>query len=80
MEKNKLKIIVKKRLVEIGKSQRWLADEMGISASHLNHYVSGRRMSGKRFYSKIAGILGIEKSEVLFVAGFEARLRKISEK
>lgn len=38
--------LIRRRLAEMGRSQRWLSDETGIAYSTLNHWVTRRRGTG----------------------------------
>lgn len=53
-------IAVKKRLIEMGKTQVWLADQIGTSKGYLRHIFHGER-SGKMYIPKIRRILGLDE-------------------
>ncbi|AEG60385.1 helix-turn-helix domain-containing protein [Desulforamulus ruminis] len=66
MQKRKLTqvgIIIRKRLIEVGKTQVQLAKEIGTSKIYLNHILHGER-SGKKYLAKIFSILGIDPDSV----------------
>lgn len=52
-------VIVKKKLVEMGKTQKQLAKEIGTSNVYLNLILHGER-SGKKYLHKIAEVLKID--------------------
>lgn len=47
---------VKKRLIDLGKTQRWLAEEIGTSETYLNQILHGER-KGTKYTGKIKNIL-----------------------
>lgn len=50
---------VKKKLIEIGKTQKELADEVGTSDVYLNLILHGER-AGKKYLNRIADVLAID--------------------
>lgn len=42
-----------------GVKQTWLAAEIGMDASHLNHILAGRRTAPAGFYTKVARALRV---------------------
>lgn len=48
-----------------GKSQSWLANEMGVSKSYINRLAKGRIRPGLRQVEKIAEVLGYTISELI---------------
>lgn len=50
---------VKKKLIELGKTQKQLADEVGTSDVYLNLILHGER-AGKKYRNKIADALAID--------------------
>lgn len=66
MNKRKLTsfgVIVKKRLVELNKTQVELAKEIGTSANYLHLILYGER-SGKKYMSKIMSTLSIDPNTI----------------
>lgn len=66
MSKRKLTpigVMVKKRLVEVGKTQVDLAREVGTTNKYLNLILYGER-SGRKYLNRIAGVLGIDLKEL----------------
>lgn len=66
MKKRKLSpvgIIIKKRLIEMGKTQYQLAAEVGTSSNYIYLIMIGER-SGRSFIPKIAKALGIDTHEI----------------
>lgn len=62
MKKRKLSpigVTIKKRLIELGKTQYQLANEVGTSSNYIYLIMIGER-SGKRYLHKIANVLGID--------------------
>ncbi len=62
-----LGIEVKKRLIEVGKTQVQLAEEIGISNKYLNLILYGDR-SGKTYVQKIVRVLGIDPEKMNYIA------------
>lgn len=62
-----LGIIVKKRLIEVGKTQVELAKEIGTSGKYLHLILIGER-SGKTFIPKIAQALGMNPEKLNKIA------------
>lgn len=62
-----LGVIVKKRLIEIGKKQVELAKEIGTSGKYLHLILIGER-SGKSFIPKIAEALGLSLDKLNKIA------------
>lgn len=56
-------IAVKKRLVEKGKTQVWLAGEVGTSNKYLNLVLYGDR-TGEKYIGKIISVLDIDPEEL----------------
>lgn len=52
-------ITVKKRLIEKGMTQVWLAEEIGTSNKYLNLILYGDR-AGKKYIDKIVSLLDID--------------------
>lgn len=70
MSKRKLTplgVVVKKRLIEVGKTQVQLAEEIGTSSKYLNLILYGDR-SGKSYVHKIARVLGIDPEKMNYIA------------
>ncbi|QUO43426.1 helix-turn-helix transcriptional regulator [Brevibacillus composti] len=70
MRKRKLTpfgVFVKKRLIEVGKTQVELAREIGTSGKYLHLILIGER-SGKTFLPKIAQALGIDPDKLEKIA------------
>ena len=61
--------LVRRRLVELKKSQRSIAERAGIHPSHLSLFLSGRRSLGSEKLVALAGILGLKRSDLLQAAG-----------
>lgn len=56
-------VIIKKRLIEMGKTQYQLAAEVGTSSNYIYLIMIGER-SGKSFLPKIARVLGIDLDQL----------------
>ncbi|MGG1600547.1 helix-turn-helix domain-containing protein [Paenibacillus naphthalenovorans] len=66
MKKRKLSpvgILIKKRLIELGKTQYELATEIGTSSNYIYLIMIGER-SGKSYLPKIARALGIDLDQL----------------
>ncbi|MFW5435237.1 helix-turn-helix domain-containing protein [Paenibacillus apiarius] len=66
MKKRKLSpigVIIKTRLIEMGKTQYQLAAEVGTSSNYIYLIMIGER-SGKTYIPKIAQALGIDSYEI----------------
>ncbi|MBU5442049.1 helix-turn-helix domain-containing protein [Paenibacillus sp. MSJ-34] len=66
MKKRKLSpvgVIIKKRLIEMGKTQYQLAAEVGTSSNYIYLIMIGER-SGRSFIPKIAQALGLDSNEI----------------
>lgn len=51
-----------KRLVDLGKTQVWLCEQVGTSKMYMNFILHGER-SGEKYLHKIYEILGLEEDE-----------------
>jgi len=51
--------MIKKRLKEIGKKEKWLADQLGVSKNAVNSYISGTNKPAYRFHKKFFELLGL---------------------
>lgn len=63
MEKQRLTplgVEVKKRLIEMQRTQVWLAAEVGTSKRYLGHILTGYR-SGESYIPKIKQVLGLDE-------------------
>ncbi|MEF2965640.1 helix-turn-helix transcriptional regulator [Paenibacillus sp. M1] len=58
---------VKKRLIEVGKTHRQLAEEIGTSEQYLNSILYGAR-SGRNYLPKIARILELDLENLQMIA------------
>ncbi|MDE2780259.1 MAG: helix-turn-helix domain-containing protein [Chloroflexota bacterium] len=54
------------RLALLHRSQNWLADELGISRSHLSRLVNGERAASSRLRRRMQRVLGEEDFHELF--------------
>jgi len=66
MKKRKLSpvgIVIKKRLIETGKTQYQLAEEVGTSSNYIYLIMIGER-SGRSYMPKIAEALGIDTNDI----------------
>lgn len=59
--------VIKKRLIDINKSQVWLANEVGMNLSYLRLIVSGYR-SGEKYLSAIETALGLDSGTLQKIA------------
>lgn len=70
MKKRKLTpfgMLIRKRLLELGLSQAWLAKQVGTTKVYLNYILHGER-SGKKYRSKILETLDIDPESLENVA------------
>lgn len=51
-----------KRLVDMGRTQVWLCNEIGIRKSYLNRMLHGER-GGQKYLPKIYDVLGFDEDE-----------------
>ncbi|WP_129724376.1 transcriptional regulator [Xylanivirga thermophila] len=56
--------IVKKRLIELNKTQRWLADQVGINEKYLHLILYGDR-SGETYVDSIMHALDLDPNKIL---------------
>ena len=54
------------RLARLHRSQNWLADELGISRSHLSRLVNWERATSGRLRRRMQRVLGVEDFHELF--------------
>ena len=54
------------RLALLHRSQNWLADELGISRSHLSRLVNRERATSGRVRTRMQRVLGVEDFHELF--------------
>ena len=54
------------RLALLHRSQNWLADELGISRSHLSRLVNRERATSGRLRRRMQRVLGVEDFNELF--------------
>ena len=54
------------RLALLHRSQNWLADELGISRSHLSRLVNGERAASGSLRRRMQRVLGVEDFHELF--------------
>lgn len=57
------------RLALMHRSQNWLADELGISRSHLSRLVKRERAASGRVRRRMQRVLGVEDFHELFFIG-----------
>ncbi len=55
------------RLALLHRSQNWLADELGISRSHLSRLVNRQRATSGRLRRRMQRVLGVEDFHELFL-------------
>lgn len=70
MKKRKLSpvgVLIRKRLLDKGKTQTQLAQEVGTSKVYLNYILHGER-SGKKYLPRIFEVLGIDPESVRHIA------------
>lgn len=58
--------VVWKRLALLGRSQNWLAREVGISPGYLSMLVNGGRAPSGRIRRRMQRVLGVDRFEDLF--------------
>ena len=58
-----LGVAVKKRLIEVGKSQRQLAEELGTSSVYLSYIFYGER-SGEKYLEDILRLLDLDRNMI----------------
>lgn len=66
MRKRKLSpvgVLIRKRLLDTGKTQKQLADEVGTTKVYLNYILHGER-SGKKYLPKIFEVLNIDPQSI----------------
>ena len=51
--------VIKKRLIDINKSQIWLAEKVGMNEKYLHLVLYGER-SGKKYLPDIINVLGLD--------------------
>lgn len=64
-EKNKLGKEILKNLYKQGKNQKWLANEIGISAPSISAIISGRTNPSQQTLKKISEILKIDIDKLI---------------
>ena len=70
MKKRKLSpvgVIIRKRLLDTGKTQTQLAEEVGTTKVYLNYILHGER-SGKKYLHRIFEVLEIDFDSVQYIA------------
>jgi transcriptional regulator with XRE-family HTH domain len=70
---NRLGDLLKARREGIGLTQRQLAAELGVEASHVAFLESGRRKPSLKLVARIADTLGLDRQELLILAHPEAK-------
>jgi transcriptional regulator with XRE-family HTH domain len=70
---NKLGEYLKTRREALGLTQRELAHQSGVEASHVAFIESGRRKPSLKLIARMADVLGIDRQELLVLAHPEAK-------
>lgn len=65
--------ILKERRTQLGLTQRALADQVAIKASHVAYIESGRRRPSLPLLERIATVLGLDRRELFVLAHPEAK-------
>jgi transcriptional regulator with XRE-family HTH domain len=65
--------ILKERRIQLGLTQRALADQVAIKASHVAYIESGRRRPSLMLLERIATALGLDRRELFVLAHPEAK-------
>lgn len=63
-EYKKLEILIKNKLEELGRNQRWLAKELGITPQAVNLYVHGKAFPSERILEKLDRVLLMSKDDL----------------
>ena len=72
-QKRSLGKILKDRRIEMGLTQRLLAEQVGIKASHIAYIESGRRRPSLPLLERMATALGLDRRELFLLAHPEAK-------
>jgi transcriptional regulator with XRE-family HTH domain len=72
-QKKSLGKILKDRRIELGLTQRMLADQVGIKPSHIAYIESGRRRPSLSLLERMATVLGLDRRELFLLAHPEAK-------
>lgn len=73
MRKKTLGSVLKGRREALGLSQRGLARELGVRASHVGYLEGGKRRPSLPLVSRLADVLGLEREPLFLLAHPEAR-------
>ena len=65
--------ILKERRIQLGLTQRALAEQVAIKASHVAYIESGRRRPSLMLLERIATVLGLDRRELFVLAHPEAK-------
>ena len=52
--------LIKERLDKLGKTQRWLAERLGITESAISRYISGKTMPKRSIQEELINIIGAQ--------------------
>ncbi len=72
-QKRSLGKMLKDRRIELGLTQRLLADQVGIKPSHIAYIESGRRRPSLPLLERMATVLGLDRRELFLLAHPEAK-------
>src|SRR5260370_42240908 len=73
MNKRTLGQIIKQKRLELALTQRELANQLGVKASHVAYIESGRRKPSLTLIRRIADALGLDRQEMLLLSHPEAQ-------
>ena len=57
--------IVEDRLTELGKNQKWLAEQLGVSTNTVSNWVNGKRQIATKYLYALADLLQLDVRQLL---------------
>src|SRR5260370_28715155 len=73
MKKRTVGKIIKQKRLELALTQRELANQLGVKASHVAYIESGRRKPSLTLIRRIADALGLDRQEMFLLSHPEAK-------
>src|SRR5260370_19244907 len=73
MNKRTLGQIIKQKRLELALTQRELANQLGVKASHVAYIESGRRKPSLTLIRRIADALGLDRQQMFLLSHPEAK-------
>jgi len=71
-QKNGLGRLIKQKRKELGLTQRALADQLGVEASHVAYLESGKRKPSLTLMARLAEALGVSRQQIFLLSHPEA--------